>query len=316
MGDPGAVEGRFVVAGGGTSAVLDNGVARVWGKLAPELLKLVAGGAEHATGVEEMTNSVLAGDELDQYRRSILIEDVHGAAIGNDHLLLLLHLPVSSPAGESTEASAPREVVEVMEVVVAVGSDTHGQCSGSIAACAAVGIICVSQADIVLLPSRTISGAFTASLRDHSGVLPVMTTPGQEDKAPGGRVLKLAVGMRHSVLVTEAGELVTWGDARHGQCLTAAAGSSTADSAPVVPRVWRPQSGAKVVDVACGARHTVVLDSLGVAYQLGTTTAKSAVERRDAHASGEPEVVQGLPDRVRWQRVRCFPLHSFDCARF
>ena len=284
-------EGRHVEAGGGSSALLQDGALRVWGKLASALMQLT---------------SDPAGPHSPE--QSIVLAGVQGVALGHDHLLLLLQWPVS-PGGGTDGAAAP-----TVEVVLAVGSDSHGQCSGSAAACAALGVPMLRQEDVVLTARQGQPCVYEVYLRAGAPITDFMV---RTEGAPcPAAVLKLAVGMRHSALITVDGALLTWGDHSHGQALLL---SGAADDHPddgASSATWRPPNGAKLVDVACGAKYTVLIDSLGEVYRLG-----GAKKRTEARSS-LPMRVEGLPERVRWQRVSLpclalllsFAAYSFYCC--
>ena len=78
----------------------------------------------------------------------------------------------------------------------------------------------------------------------------------------------------HSAAITRrSGELITWGCGRFGQCLRVEETSSphqddTKEGVSTVGR-WRPPDGCKLVQVACGRRHTVVLDEHGRVWTVG-----------------------------------------------
>lgn len=184
--------------------------------------------------------------------------------------------------------------------MVALGSDSHGQCSGAVTALQAAGVAVIPQSDVLLIPSSSSSsvhsspsvGGVVFSVTCAKPLLPVVASDAAKNASDGvptelaPRILKLAVGLRHSAALTVDGRLFTWGDNRHGQVL--ACGASTSSSS------WRP-SNAPLVDVACGAKYTVLIDALGVVYRLGAPF--------DAQTKGVPVLVEGFPANVRWQRV-------------
>lgn len=106
-------------------------------------------------------------------------------------------------------------------------------------------------------------------------------------------VTDVAAGLRHSAAVAR-GKLFTWGDASHCQ---SRAGE------------WSPEDGGSVVTVACGARHTVLLDDRNRVWafgdnrfgQLGDETLKR---------SDTPRLVSDLEPGVRWARVVCGWSHT------
>ena len=79
-------------------------------------------------------------------------------------------------------------------------------------------------------------------------------------------------GLFHSAVVTKCGELITFGCNRFGQSNL----QDENDSLPEAPghstckyRRWKPIDADRVVDVACGRRHTVAVDSLNRIWTFG-----------------------------------------------
>ena len=73
-------------------------------------------------------------------------------------------------------------------------------------------------------------------------------------------------------MVTKCGELITFGCNRFGQCnlLNGEKNlSESADQRTCVYRRWKPNHYGRVTDVACGRRHTVMVDSLNRVWTLG-----------------------------------------------
>ena len=77
-----------------------------------------------------------------------------------------------------------------------------------------------------------------------------------------GTFVDVSAGLFHSAGITRDGELVTFGCGRFGQSLY------VTDEFKNVGR-WRPDDGSRLVKVACGRRHTVVLDEFGRVYTMG-----------------------------------------------
>lgn len=76
----------------------------------------------------------------------------------------------------------------------------------------------------------------------------------------------VAAGLFHSAAINSEGELLTFGCKRFGQCIDNAEG----DKSKVAGGRWRPEDGTRLVGVACGHRHTVVLDEEGRVYSMGS----------------------------------------------
>lgn len=78
-----------------------------------------------------------------------------------------------------------------------------------------------------------------------------------------GEFVSVSAGLFHSAAITKEGELCTFGCGRFGQTL------ETPSHHDSTVRYWKPSDGSKLVKVACGRRHTVVLDEFGRVYTMG-----------------------------------------------
>lgn len=76
--------------------------------------------------------------------------------------------------------------------------------------------------------------------------------------------IDVAAGLFHSAAVTVNGEVVTFGCGRFGQSI-----SDEGNSDDVCTGRWRPEDGSRLVRVACGRRHTAVLDDCGRVWTFG-----------------------------------------------
>jgi alpha-tubulin suppressor-like RCC1 family protein len=83
------------------------------------------------------------------------------------------------------------------------------------------------------------------------------TKPQTPDILANDRVVAVAAGLFHSAVITQEGELVTFGCGRFGQSIVGNNGR------------WKPKDNVKLVDVACGRRHTVAIDALGRVWSFG-----------------------------------------------
>ncbi|CAM9211439.1 unnamed protein product, partial [Choristocarpus tenellus] len=81
----------------------------------------------------------------------------------------------------------------------------------------------------------------------------------------GQRIVQATCGSYHTAAVTEAGELYTWGGGMYGKL---GHGNESGHPRPCLVR-HLVEEGAKVTQIACGSRHTVVLTSAGQVYTWG-----------------------------------------------
>jgi glutathione-specific gamma-glutamylcyclotransferase len=81
-------------------------------------------------------------------------------------------------------------------------------------------------------------------------------------------VAKLSAGLLHSALLTTSGLVYTWGDHSRGQCLPK---ELTPWRAPVITVSEDRYCGVlpRVLDLSCGAHHTVLIDTIGRIFTFG-----------------------------------------------
>ena len=279
---PGSIENAptfLLVAGGGTSACIQCYHLLVWGSMVKYLLPLIE-----------------TDDESSPCRSpaTLTIREVENVAIGHDHMLILL------TSGK----------------VVAVGNNSHGQCAGP-----PPFTLCQSDVTLVEEQDENTGGSVFVFRRKNGG----LETRQPINVSNSGRVLKLATGLRHSAAITSDGSLYTWGDCSHDQVIhqdqhhvdaSTASNSSLGgiivmDSVAEV-LVWKPSLNAKLVDVCCGARHTAVVDTAGRIWTFGSNKYGSLGRNTASNGPSSalcrrvPEIVEGLPEGVMWQRVRFY----------
>ena len=196
-------------------------------------------------------------------RNVLEIRDVVCASFGHAHTLVLL----------------------TNGLVLAFGSDDHGQCSGG----AELGAL---HLDGTTATCRDIYDDVPPPPPPTPSFSPGGTAEGPTDSppVPPFGVVKLSAGLHHSAAVTSSGVLLTWG------CMGSASPLSRILEAPWLPPPALPgpsddegseaftggESGMLVdehcgvvplvVDVCCGAKHTVALDSVGRIFTFGDNT--------------------------------------------
>lgn len=92
-----------------------------------------------------------------------------------------------------------------------------------------------------------------------------MTPVGLEDLF----FVDVCAGLFHTCGITSDGELVAFGCSRFGQSLSLSLTNDKDDGRSSGIRRWRPEDGSRLVQVACGRRHTVVLDEHGRVWTFG-----------------------------------------------
>jgi alpha-tubulin suppressor-like RCC1 family protein len=83
----------------------------------------------------------------------------------------------------------------------------------------------------------------------------------------GVKAVQVAAGLYHSAVLTESGELISFGCSKQGQSLQQH-GTEDADSKKLY-RTWKPDDGSRLIQVACGRHHTAVLDDQGRIWTFG-----------------------------------------------
>ena len=106
----------------------------------------------------------------------------------------------------------------------------------------------------------------------------------------GERFVDVAAGLFHSAAINSENELFTFGCRRFGQCL-----HHGEDHSKIAVGRWRPEDGSRLVKVAAGHRHTVVLDEHGRVYAMGNNK-YGQLGRKDASKKGAAQIVPHLVD--------------------
>lgn len=117
-------------------------------------------------------------------------------------------------------------------------------------------------------------------------------------------VVSVSAGLFHSATVTRGGELITFGCGRFGQSLSS---ERCDDKRKVCVGRWKPPDGARLVKVACGRRHTAVLDESGRIWTFGDNKYGQlgrAVPSGDS-SDPTPRPVEGLEN---------FSFRDIDCG--
>lgn len=103
----------------------------------------------------------------------------------------------------------------------------------------------------------------------------------------------VAAGLFHSAAITrQFGELITWGCGRFGQCLRSTSAETDEDGASTMGR-WKPPDGSKLVEVACGRRHTALLDEHGRVWTMGDNKYGQLGHLSSTLSYHEPKLVDG-----------------------
>ena len=124
------------------------------------------------------------------------------------------------------------------------------------------------------------------------------TTPEflQEDK-----VQYVAAGLFHSAVITREGELITFGCGRFGQSLST---KMNANDQVWSAMRWRPDDNSRLVDVACGRRHTVAVDEKGRVWSFGENKYGQLGRTTKGKTDSTPVLVDGLKDIPAGSRTR------------
>lgn len=136
-----------------------------------------------------------------------------------------------------------------------------------------------------------------SGLRGNSKVSPLWYIPRTikfdllEEESDG--FVAVAAGLFHSAAITrQLGKLLTWGCGRFGQCLRSMSAVTDEDGASTMGR-WKPPDGSKLVQVACGRRHTVLLDEHGRVWTMGDNKYGQLGHLSSTLSYHQPKVVDG-----------------------
>ncbi|RYH32065.1 hypothetical protein EON65_01235 [archaeon] len=244
---------HYLFAGGASTAYLNaaGNVLHIWGKVCDQLRSQFI-----------QCSEVYNKDGQHGSEHGMVIEGIAGAALGQEHSLLLLSSGFILFIGE--ERFQPN-----LDIILRPES-------------------------LKLLPSKDITDSvfrFTHKVHVDNDCIEVADADLHKFMVPKHQITKLAVGLHHSVALAACGGVTIWGDTKYFPSVS----------------LWRPESGAKVIDIACGARHVVIVDEQGVVYTVGSNKHGSLGrsgpgEREKQFINLEIKPVL-LPDNIRFQRV-------------
>lgn len=114
---------------------------------------------------------------------------------------------------------------------------------------------------------------------------PIIPPFAQDDK-----FVAIAAGVFHSAAITTEGELITFGCSKFSQSLQQISDDSSVGR-------WKPDDGSRLIQVACGRRHTMVLDEHGRVWTMGENWKYGQLGRpieTSPKRSNVPELVNGI----------------------
>jgi cation transport regulator ChaC len=171
--------------------------------------------------------------------------------------------------------------------------------------------VLIPSGEIKLIQCSSVSGS------SSSHIYKIEHPSSYDSSFPKYNVLKMVSSIHHSAVITECGGLITWGKKKFGQVLD--------------EEIWYPPvdqhtgNSTKLIDVACGVRHTVVLDDHGWIHSMGDNTYNSLGRQTLPHTDpvshplvdNTMKLVQ-VPTDVKFQRVRLavFLFNFFHAAPF
>ena len=239
------------------------------------------------------------------------IYGVSGCSIGHDHIL----------------------IVTCKGIVIGLGDNSHGQCLGVMPLSFQINNHRrLHRSNTTYATDLQTNKGTSSQSSDTGGVSTVLT---DTDTTAFEHILKVSAGLKHSVAITKCGKVYAWGQNLHGQCLdniytsvaNQSAGSSTTSDINIIKNhsigVWQTADGSHFIDVACGAKHTCVVDDLGRVYTFGSNTygalgrsvnTASASSGRQSQKDNRPNLIEmtdaRLQDGIRWQKVSCVSLYD------
>lgn len=203
----------------------------------------------------------------------------------------------SGGAGNSIERISGSEDVRA-SLSSAVSSSSHGSCRDDFD----------GLGDIFVWGEGISDGVLGGGLRKSSNPLPTMidaALPKALEAAVLLDVQNVACGSRHAALVTNQGEVYSWGEESGGRL------GHGVDADISHPKVIDALSGINIEFVACGEYHTCALSLSGELYTWGDGTHNSGLLGHGSEVSHWiPKLVRGQLEGLHVSFVSCGPSHT------
>ncbi|GAB6023588.1 putative E3 ubiquitin-protein ligase herc3 [Chamberlinius hualienensis] len=126
------------------------------------------------------------------------------------------------------------------------------------------------------------------------------------DQLDSRRCVQLSCGIKHSLAVSEWGDVYSWGSNNCGQLGDP---SSVGESSPI-PRLVKGIATKKVVQISCGSEHCFVLTDYGSVYCWGNNSHGQLGLGYKSDMEPEPKHMKSL-DGVPIAQLACGGWHSF-----
>eukprot|EP00164_Ancoracysta_twista_P004908 GFYU01006672.1.p1 GENE.GFYU01006672.1~~GFYU01006672.1.p1 ORF type:complete len:690 (+),score=188.72 GFYU01006672.1:180-2249(+) len=137
----------------------------------------------------------------------------------------------------------------------------------------------------------------------HGGARNQEPTPGLVEMLQGKRVRQIACGANHTVVLTDEGDVYSWGGSGDGQL-------GHGDKKKLVkPKAVQALAGKNISSVACGHRHTAALTADGCLYTWGYGS-HGRLGHNSASDEIEPRVVSNTEGDIQYGRVECGTDHT------
>eukprot|EP00934_Nitzschia_sp_Nitz4_P006224 Nitzschia sp. Nitz4//scaffold171_size48012//22476//24443//NITZ4_007123-RA/size48012-snap-gene-0.26-mRNA-1//-1//CDS//3329538695//6214//frame0 len=184
------------------------------------------------------------------------------------------------------------------------GWNEDGQCGRADGSVSEFPLAVVHPVEDVIVKTAALGFNHTLFIEKGSGRVLVCGSNerGQVDGSPSGsimapttpsflnneRAVAVGAGLFHSVVATEGGELFLFGCSQFGQSLH--------DNSAVRVGRWKPSDGSSVIHVACGRRHTAVVDDRGRVWTFGENKyGQLGRGKIDGKFDSQPTLVADLP---------------------
>ncbi|KAJ4835276.1 hypothetical protein Tsubulata_002786 [Turnera subulata] len=231
------------VAGGGTFQ--KDGVGQPIASLVDQATAVTVSHPENKETIKKRKVSASAKDEYDSPSPS-----------GDDYFTVLPSLVSLSPGVRITSVAAGgRHTLALSDMGQVWGWGYGGE--GQLGLGSRIKM--VSSPRLITCLELPSSGKDRSSVTQQGSITP----SGEVSKFPGSFVKEIACGGRHSAVVTDTGELLTFGWGLYGQC----GQGNTSDQ--LKPTSIPSLSGVKVKGIAAGLWHTVCVTADGFIYSFG-----------------------------------------------
>jgi alpha-tubulin suppressor-like RCC1 family protein len=125
------------------------------------------------------------------------------------------------------------------------------------------------------------------------------------------QIIDICCGFRHTLVLTNSGEVYAWGDNKKGQIGNGKSGENECQLIPIKVNGFNDE---KVIHISCGGWHSMALTESGRVFSWGNNSSRQLGQNNNKNAINQPTFVS-LNNEISIKKISCGLEHSLLLSR-